>query len=170
MAHNNKSANGELNTFKFGVYRFEDRNNKLIDQNFLGVDTMTDIQTLIKRNFQGSPVFVDFWATWCSPCIAEFRNEPKLRKFLEENKVKVLYVSIDNKGSVENWKKSVERYQLTGYHYLANQDVYDNLNKWFMGIPRYMLFNAKGAVLHDNLLRPSNGDELFRQISKLLKK
>ncbi len=64
----------------------------------------------------------------------------------------------------------VERYELTGYHYLVNQEVSDNLNKWFMGIPRYMLFSAKGEVMHDNLLRPSNGEALFKQISKLLKK
>jgi hypothetical protein len=71
---------------------------------------------------------------------------------------------------VENWRKMVGKYQLTGYHYLANQDVYENLNKWFVGIPRYMIFNAQGEVIHDNLLKPSNGDALLKQISQLLKK
>lgn len=113
---------------------------------------------------------MDFWATWCTPCIAEFRNEPKLHKFLEENSIKMLYVSIDNQRSMENRKKMVGKYGLTSYHYLANQDVYTNLHKWFIGISRYMIFDAEGEVMHDDLPGPSKDAELFKQIGKLLKK
>ena len=69
---------------------------------------------------------------------------------------------------MDNWEKTVERYQLTGFHYLVNQEVYTNLDKWFKGIPRYMLFDSNGEALNDNLLRPSKQEELFNQIRKLL--
>jgi len=168
LEKNSKSLNQVQNKFEFGVYQLGNDNIQLVEKDFIGVDTVKTIQTLIKKYFGGSPVFVDYWATWCAPCVAEFRNEPKLRKFLEENNIKILYVSIDNKRTMANWKKLVERYQLNGYHYLVSKEVNTNLIKWFEGIPRYMLFDSKGEVKNDNLPRPSQGDELYNQIRKLL--
>jgi thiol-disulfide isomerase/thioredoxin len=169
LAKNKKSMNLEPTKSKFGVYQLGNKNNPLIEQDFIGIDTVTTVQSLIKNYFQGSFVFVDFWATWCSPCIAEFRNEPKLHKFLEDNNIKMLYVSIDNERSMENWKNLIVRYELAGFHYLGNQNVNVNLGKWFQGIPRYMLFDSKGEVKNNNLFRPSKKEELFDQISRLLK-
>ncbi len=154
---------------EFGVYFLQNKNDTLIEQDFTDIDKISSIQALIKKHFQGRPVFVDFWATWCSPCIAEFQNEPYLSEFLEREKITILYVSIDKKYAIGNWKKSIDRYQLAGYHYLANQEIRDNLDKWFFGIPRYMLFDSSGNVKNDNLLRPSSKEELFEQISRLLK-
>jgi thiol-disulfide isomerase/thioredoxin len=145
-------------------------NKQLIEKEFDGIDSIKSIKTLIKKLFSGSRVFVDYWATWCSPCVAEFRNEPRLHQFLKENNIQMLYVSIDNKRSMDNWGKTIERFQLSGYHYLVNPDVYANLDKWFKGIPRYMLFDSNGEVLNDNLPRPSKQEELFNQIRKLLPK
>jgi thiol-disulfide isomerase/thioredoxin len=168
LEENSKSIKQVPDKYEFGMYQLENGSSQLVEKDFVGIDTIKSIQTLIKTYFGGKTVFVDFWATWCSPCVAEFRNEPKLHKFLEENNIKMLYVSVDNKRSMDNWKKLVGRYQLTGYHYLVNKEVESNRIKWFEGIPRYMLFDAKGEVKNDNLPRPGKEDELFNQIRKLL--
>lgn len=170
LAKNYKVINQATVNSEFGLYELVNGNKQLIEKEFAGIDSIKIIQTLIKKYFGGSRVFVDYWATWCSPCVAEFRNEPRLHQFLKENNIQTLYVSIDNKRSMDNWKKTVERYQLNGFHYLVNQEVYANLDKWFKGIPRYMLFDSNGEVLNDNLLRPSKQEELFNQIRKLLPK
>jgi thiol-disulfide isomerase/thioredoxin len=170
LAENKKVITQKTVNSEFGLYELVNGNKQLIEREFAGIDSIKTIQTLIKKYFGGSRVFVDYWATWCSPCVAEFRNEPRLHQFLKENNIQTLYVSIDNKRSMDNWKKTVERYQLAGYHYLANQEIYANLDKWFKGIPRYMLFDSNGEVLNDNLLRPSKQEELFNQIRKLLQK
>ena len=112
---------------------------------------------------------MDFWATWCSPCIAEFQHEPSLREFLEREKITTLYVSIDSQNAMAKWEKAINRYQLMGYHYLVNQQVMDNLNKLFSGIPRYMIFDTDGNLLNNNLFKPSSKGELFDQINGLLK-
>lgn len=168
LEKNGKSTKQVPIKSEFGVYQLGKENIQLVEKDFIGIDTVKTIQTLIKKYFGGSPVFVDYWATWCSPCIAEFRYEPKLHKFLEENNIKILYVSIDSKRSMSNWKKLVETYQLTGYHYLVNQNVRVNFDKWVKVIPRYMLFDSKGEVKNDNLPRPSKEEELFNQIRKLI--
>lgn len=170
LAENHKIINQTTLKSEFGLYELVNGNKQLVEKEFVGIDSIKTIQTLIKKYFGGSRVFVDYWATWCSPCVAEFRNEPRLHQFLKENNIQTLYVSIDNKRSMDNWKKTVERYQLTGYHYLVNQEVNANLDRWFVGIPRYMLFDSNGEVLNDNLLRPSKQEELFNQIRKLLPK
>lgn len=170
LTENGKVINHGQVKSEFGLYELVDGDKQLIEKGFVGIDSIKTIQAIIKKYFGGSWVFVDYWATWCSPCVAEFRNEPKLHQFLKENNIQTLYVSIDNKRSIDNWKKTVERYQLTGYHYLVNQEVNANLDRWFVGIPRYMLFDSDGEVLNDNLPRPSKQEELFNQIRKLLNK
>ncbi len=153
----------------FGVYFLKDKSDSLAEQNYADIDKISSIQELVKKYFSDRPVFIDFWATWCSPCIAEFKNEPNLKNFLETNGVAMLYVSIDNKSATENWKKAIERYELSGFHYLANKVIKENLDKWFFGIPRYMLFNSKGDLLDDNLPKPSSKEEFYDRVRTLLK-
>lgn len=44
-----------------------------------------------QRNLKGKPMLIDFWATWCSPCVVEF---PKLNELQEKYKSKIDIVSI----------------------------------------------------------------------------
>ncbi len=57
------------------------------------------------RELQGRTVLIDFWATWCPPCV---REVPELNAFYAahgENGVEVLVISIDTEPRefVENW-------------------------------------------------------------------
>lgn len=149
---------------------FKAAENKLTVNPAKALDTVTRFQSIIKNYFKGTPVFVDFWASWCSPCLAEFRYEPQLHEFLAANNIKMLYISLDNSGFRENWKKLLSDYKLDGYHYLANEQVKANAEKMFQGIPRYMLFDQDGNLVEANALRPSSGKELYKQIKETLLK
>ncbi|PKQ61167.1 hypothetical protein BZG01_19920 [Labilibaculum manganireducens] len=124
----------------------------------------SDIDQVIKENFSGKNVFVDYWATYCAPCVAEFKHKELLTIFLKENDIEMLYVSLDNEGSKENWKDFIKNYKLYGYHFLTNKSMKDVLNTQFSGIPRYMIYNKKGEVIENNAYRPSLYEKLVKQI------
>lgn len=60
-------------------------------------------------NFKGKIVLLNFWATWCAPCVAEFPELLKLAKNEKDNLV-LIAVSVDEK--MKNIKPFLKRYNL----------------------------------------------------------
>lgn len=50
------------------------------------------------KDLQGKIVIVDFWATWCAPCIAEFKELEKLQNQFKDNQDVVLMVINEDDG------------------------------------------------------------------------
>ncbi len=52
-------------------------------------------------DFAGRPLLINFWATWCAPCIAELPALSRAAKALAGDEVTVLLVSIDRGGAAK---------------------------------------------------------------------
>jgi thiol-disulfide isomerase/thioredoxin len=134
-----------------------------------GLDTVTTLPSLLRRQFAGRPVFVDFWATWCAPCLAEFSQEPALHAFLKQHGIEPLYVSVNAPNFRDKWRDFVGQYKLRGSHYLASPAVQKSLELLLArGIPRYLLFDAQGRLVDDDLPLPSTGAALHQRILQKL--
>ncbi|MGK9118276.1 TlpA family protein disulfide reductase [Olivibacter jilunii] len=57
-----------------------------------------DGKTVTLRSLKGKVVFINFWATWCPPCIHEMPSINELRKTFKDNtEIEFLMVDVDNK-------------------------------------------------------------------------
>lgn len=57
-----------------------------------------DGRTWTAADFQGRVVLLDFWATWCAPCLADFPHLERARASYDDQDLVILAVSLDRSG------------------------------------------------------------------------
>ena len=118
-------------------------------------------------DFKGKLVYIDIWATWCSPCIKKIPNLQKLEKEFKDKEI--VFISIAKNDNKERWEKTVRQNKLSGIQLFApNENI--EFFKFFMvdGVPRFILLNKNGKIINANAKRPSD-EELIENLNKLLK-
>jgi thiol-disulfide isomerase/thioredoxin len=120
-------------------------------------------------DFKGKVVYVDVWATWCGPCREELPFSKKIQQAFKDNdQVVFLYVSVDE--NIENWKEMLKKEKdFKGIHINQHGDKPGTVWEPYLlsGIPRYILIDADGKIVHANAFRPSSG-KVTAQIRELL--
>jgi thiol-disulfide isomerase/thioredoxin len=94
-------------------------------------------------SFRGKPVFLEFWATWCTPCVDLI---PELRKLYTETESKgLIWISVDDDEDADDAAKFMSREKLLWPNY---HDTDGSLGKAFQreGIPLGVLIDAEGKV------------------------
>jgi len=56
-------------------------------------------------DYQGKTVFLNFWATWCKPCISEMESIQKLKSDMKDENIAFLLVTREKKETVHNFMK-----------------------------------------------------------------
>ncbi len=94
-------------------------------------------------DFRGKGIVVNFWATWCPPCVKEMPAIDRLRAALEADGIEVLALSADREGA-----PVVQRfYQRNGIERLpVSIDRGSKVSRalYVLGLPTTVLFNADG--------------------------
>jgi len=108
-------------------------------------------------DLKGKYVYIDVWATWCKPCIAEIPALKELEKELGD-KIHFVSISVDKKDKYEAWKKMVTEKDLKGYQLFADKDWKSSFVQDYGvdGIPRFILIDPDGKVADPNAPRPTN--------------
>ena len=107
-------------------------------------------------SFRGRLVYIDVWATWCGPCIAELPSLERLQKDYENMDIVFLSVSVDT--DKEAWEKMLTEDQLDGVQLWA--DGWSQITKSYaiFGIPRFMLVDRSGELIAVDAPRPSSNE------------
>lgn len=107
-----------------------------------------DGAALAMASFRGRPLLLNFWATWCPPCVEEL---PMLNAFYRENASKgwqVVGLAIDQPSSV---RKFLDRLPLdfpVGLAGLGGTELGRSLGNLTGGLPFTVVLGQGGRVLH----------------------
>lgn len=116
------------------------------------------------RSFQGRPLLLNFWATWCAPCVEEL---PLINDFYRQNKSngwQVLGLAIDKLAPVQSFLKKMPLDFPVGMAGMAGADLGHGLGNVAGGLPFSVVFGANGAVLHRKMGR-LHADDLANVLS-----
>ncbi len=107
------------------------------------------------EDFKGKYVLLDFWASWCIPCLDEFQHMRELYNEYSRDEFEIAAISIE-KDSLR-WRQAVNRFknpwpQLYGGNSFQ-QETFSSYQGG--GIPFYILVNPKGNIERYNDVRPS---------------
>ncbi|UMB62018.1 TlpA family protein disulfide reductase [Lutibacter sp. A80] len=121
------------------------------------------------NNFSGKYVYIDVWATWCGPCLAEVPSLKKVEKQYHGKNIEFVSISIDRQEVKGAWSKMIADKELGGVQLLADKDWNTDFIKAYKinSIPRFILIDPKGNIVSWNAPRPSNPKliELFNELN-----
>lgn len=105
-----------------------------------------DGREISSDQFKGKVVVVDFWATWCGPCISEIPGYVELQKKYGKDGLVIVGVSLDRIGP-ERVKKFAQENGMNYTLVMGDEDVVEAFGG-FEAIPTTFLINRSGRIVH----------------------
>lgn len=111
----------------------------------------------LKNAFDNKALVIDFWATWCGPCIQEMPYSKKLHEETKDLPVEFVYLCTSSSSNIEKWKSMVAELRLSGTHIFVEQSIENELMNLFSvsGFPSYVFINTKGEYIPGVISRMS---------------
>lgn len=99
-------------------------------------------------DLKGKIIFLNFWATWCPPCLAEMPSINKLHQQFK-NDSDIVFLMIDADGDFQKSQAYMDKrdYQMPIYTFYSDlpQNIFDR------SLPTTLIFDKQGRIAHKNI-------------------
>lgn len=119
-------------------------------------------------DFKGKYLLVNFWATWCPPCVVELPSLERLKKRFEAEGLEVIAISIDQGRSHDNIKEFLYYRNIDDFaaYFDNNKEIQSKIA--MRGVPTTYLLDPEGNVTHifegDATWHSPSGLSFFKEI------
>jgi len=126
-----------------------------------------DGNTVSLDSYKGKVVYLDFWTSWCGPCIHDMQFADKIKSHFQSKDVVFIQISLDDEAE---WKEALEMYKVKGVNVRTDDNSPLLKNYGISGVPTYFLIDKKGNFALTKVADPSENDgkTLIKQIEEAL--
>lgn len=127
----------------------------------------------LKENYNGKVLLINFWATWCKPCVQEFPDLIKINNEFKNKNFKLIFVTLDfGDENFSDTKKFLLKNDVDFITYYNNfkkdDELIDYMSKsWDGGIPGTFIYDKNG-ILKKTFIGKRKYDDFKSEIEKLL--
>ncbi len=131
-------------------------------------ELLSNQQKLSNRDLLGKVYLIDFWAVWCSGCIAEMPTMHRLYNQYKESGFTIVSVALDSKKRVEGFQKN--QWKMPWQNVVLDGDARDSAQREFEveGLPKPILVDKNGKIIA--IESDARGAKLEAALSKIFKK
>jgi thiol-disulfide isomerase/thioredoxin len=120
------------------------------------------LSNIVKAN-RNKVIIIDFWGTWCAPCLSDFTGMKAFKGKLPADSVSFVYLC--SRSSRDLWVKQIKQYSVTGQHYFLSDTQYSEFQEKFglNAFPAYIIVDAKKRIYKNISLRDMRDEKLFME-------
>ena len=145
-------------------YNFINKQYDTKNEFFNSLNESNDIYSILRQ--QKKIIVVDFWASWCAPCIEELQKVNNLISQFQDKNITFLFVSLDE--NINAWEKSNSRFTFmsNSNSFIVKKSFNSNIAQklQILTLPRHCIFLNNGQLLYDNIF----SEDLANVLNKLL--
>jgi thiol-disulfide isomerase/thioredoxin len=130
---------------------------------FTAIDTQG--KTISLSNYYGKYVILDFWASWCSPCIEEMPALKRIRDSYPADKLQIISITYDK--DTMAFSRAVRKYKMNWIQIIGDEDLIKKYGD--QAVPMVFLLDDTGKVIYSREEDKDYTDGKLILLSRILK-
>ncbi len=159
-------------TANLGVKSLASTQSKKLEAAFAKAQWVTDTGVfVVPSKIQAKVIIVNFWASWCQPCLEEMPSLAKLKKKYSDQDLQVIAVNTDEDDQMKSLKKALKKLNIRN-EFIHALDQKGKVSDAFeiSAIPVTMVFSNGKLLEYNNGPVDFSSGEFSSKVEKWLKK